>query len=133
MQFLTAANADVLLNGVDVVVDCLDNLPTRFHVEDACRRIVRPLVSAAVAGVSGHLTTIYPEDRGLRLLYGEPENAPLKGAETSLGTVPFAVVFLAALECAEVTKIILGRGTPLRHKLLVADLLGGTIELMTLR
>jgi molybdopterin/thiamine biosynthesis adenylyltransferase len=131
--FLTAQNATELLAGCQVVVDCLDNLRTRFEVEDACRRIGCPLVSAAVAGASGHITTIFPEDRGLRLVYGEPENLPLKGAETALGTVPYSVAFLASLECAEVAKILLGRGRPLRDKLLVADLTEGIVEVMNLR
>jgi molybdopterin/thiamine biosynthesis adenylyltransferase len=131
--FLTAQNAPELLAGCRVVVDCLDNLRTRFEVEDACRRLGCPMVSAAVAGASGHVTAIFPEDRGLRLIYGEPQELPLKGAETVLGTVPYAVAFLASLECAEVAKILLGRGALLRDKLLVADLAEGIIEVMNLR
>jgi len=132
-EFVTVENAGAVLGGCDVVVDCLDNLRTRFVVEDACRRIGCPLVSAAVAGASGHVTTIFPEDTGLRLIYGEPGQLPLKGAETSLGTLPYAVVFLATLECAEVVKVILKKGSLLRHKLLVADLMDGIVEVMTLR
>jgi molybdopterin/thiamine biosynthesis adenylyltransferase len=132
-RFLKPENARELLDGCDVVVDCLDTLRARFELEDACRIIHRPMVSAAVAGSSGHVTTIFPEDRGLRLIYGDPENVPLKGAETSLGTVPYAVFLLASLECAEVAKIILARGVPLRNKLLVADLTDGVIEVMNLR
>jgi molybdopterin-synthase adenylyltransferase len=132
-EFLSPENAANWLASCDVVVDCLDNLPARFMVEDACRRLRRPMVSAAVAGASGHVTTIFPGDRGLRLVYGEPQNLPLKGAETSLGTVPFSVTFLAALECAEVAKILLGKGSPLRGKLLLADLMDGMIEVMTLQ
>ncbi len=131
--FLTAQNAAELLAGCDVVVDCLDNLRTRFEVEDACRHIACPMVSAAVAGAAGHITAIFPQDRGLRLVYGEPQNLPLKGAETSLGTVPYSVTFLASLECAEVAKVLLGRGNLLRDKLLVADLTEGIIEVMNLR
>lgn len=132
-EFVTAENAVAVLGGCNVVVDCLDNLRTRFVVEEACRRIGCPLVSAAVAGASGHITTIFPEDKGLRLIYGEPEQLPLKGAEASLGTLPYAVVFLATLECAEVVKVILKKGSLLRHKLLVADLMDGIVEVMNLR
>jgi molybdopterin/thiamine biosynthesis adenylyltransferase len=132
-EFVTAENAEAVLAGCDVVVDCLDTLRTRFVVEDACRRIGCPLVSAAVAGSSGHVTTIFPEDKGLRLIYGEPGQLPLKGAETSLGTLPYTVVFLATLECAEVVKVILKKGKLLRHKLLVADLMDGVVEVMNLR
>lgn len=131
--FLTAQNAAELLAGCDVVVDCLDNLRTRFEVEDACRLIGCPMVSAAVAGAAGHITVVFPQDRGLRLVYGEPESLPLKGAETSLGTVPYSVAFLASLECAEAAKVLLGRGSLLRDKLLVADLTEGIIEVMNLR
>lgn len=131
--FLTAQNAAELLAGCDVVVDCLDNLRTRFEVEDACRLLGCPMVSAAVAGASGHLTVIFPQDRGLRLVYGEPQSLPLKGAEISLGTVPYSVAFLASLECAEVAKVLLGRGSLLRDKLLVADLTEAIIEVMNLR
>jgi molybdopterin/thiamine biosynthesis adenylyltransferase len=132
-EFVTADNAGAVLEGCNVVVDCLDNLRTRFVVEDACRSIGCPLVSAAVAGASGHVTTIFPEDTGLRLIYGEPGQLPLKGAETALGTLPHAVVFLATLECAEVVKVILKKGSLLRHKLLVADLMEGIVEVMNLR
>jgi molybdopterin/thiamine biosynthesis adenylyltransferase len=132
-EFVTAENAEAVLAGCDVVVDCLDTLRTRFVVEDACRRIGCPLVSAAVAGASGHVTTIFPEDTGLRSIYGEPTQLPLKGAETSLGTLPYAVIFLATLECAEVVKVILKKGSLLRHKLLVADLMDGIVEVMNLR
>jgi molybdopterin/thiamine biosynthesis adenylyltransferase len=131
--FLTEQNASELIAGCQVVVDCLDNLRTRFELEDACRRLGCSMVSAAVAGASGHVTAIFPEDRGLRLIYGEPQELPLKGAETVLGTVPYAVAFLASLECAEVAKILLGRGALLRDKLLVADLAEGIIEVMNLR
>jgi molybdopterin-synthase adenylyltransferase len=133
VEFLSPENADDWLASCDVVVDCLDNLPARFMVEDACRRLRRPMVSAAVAGASGHVTTIFPGDRGLRLVYGEPQNLPLKGAETALGTVPFSVTFLAALECAEVAKILLGKGSPLRGKLLLADLMDGMVEVIILQ
>lgn len=132
-RFVNPENARGLLGTCDVIVDCLDTLRARFEVEDACRSINRPMVSAAVAGASGHVTAIFPEDRGLRLIYGDPQNLPLKGAEATLGTVPYAVFLLASLECAEVAKIILGRGVPLRNKLLVADLTDGVIEVMSLR
>ncbi len=131
--FLTPDNADETLRGCDVVVDCLDNLPDRFVLEDACRRRGCPLVSSAVAGASGHVTTIFPADRGLRLIYGEPRDLPRKGAEAALGTLPYAVVFLATLECAETAKIILKKGGLLRDKLLVADLHEMLIEVMDLR
>lgn len=130
--FLTAENGRGLLSGCQAAVDCLDNLPSRFVLEDACRSCGIPLVSAAVAGSSGHVMSVYPEDHGLRAIYGEPERAPRKGAEAAFGTLPFAVWFLACLECAEVVKLLLRRGNPLRGRLFLADLIEGLFDLVRL-
>jgi molybdopterin/thiamine biosynthesis adenylyltransferase len=130
--FMDEQNSARLLKNSDLAVDCLDNLKTRFIVENACKNHKIPMVSAAVAGTTGHLTTIFPEDRGLRLIYGEPDRAPLKGAETLLGTIPYAVTFMATLECAEVIKIIQKKGSLLRNKLLIADLNDTSIEVLQL-
>ena len=131
-QFLNQQNGLDLLNRPDVIVDCLDNVKTRFILERLCRQIGSPLVSAAVAGATGHVTTIYPQDQGLKLIYGDPDKIPSQGAETSLGTVPHSVTFLAALECAEVVKIIQHKGSLLRNKLLVADLDDGVFDVIDL-
>jgi len=131
-QFLNKKNGLDLLNRPDVIVDCLDNVKTRFILERFCRQIGSPLVSAAVAGPTGHVTTIYPQDQGLKLIYGDPDKIPSQGAEASLGTVPYSVTFLAALECAEVVKIIQHKGSLLRNKLLVADLNEGVFDVINL-
>jgi molybdopterin/thiamine biosynthesis adenylyltransferase len=131
-QFLDEKNAVQLLDQPDVTVEGLDSVKARFILQRTCQHIGSPLVSAAVAGSSGHVTTIFPEDQGLKLIYGELTNPPSKGAETSLGTVPFSVTFLAALECAEVVKIVQKKGSLLRNKLLVADLSDGLVEVMNL-
>jgi molybdopterin-synthase adenylyltransferase len=132
-RFLTQENSLDLLAESDLVVDCLDNLKTRFELEHACKKIRAPLVSAAVAGSSGQLTTIFPDDNGFRLIYGDPHQAPLKGAETALGTMPYSVTTLAALECAEVVKVLLNRGTLLRNRLLIADLMDATFDIVSLQ
>jgi molybdopterin/thiamine biosynthesis adenylyltransferase len=131
-EFVGEANAASLLAGSDVVVDCLDNLPDRFILEKTAKKIGAPLVSAAVAGLSGQVTTIYPEDPGLVLVYGSPDEISAKGAEGTLGCLPQAVVLVASLECAEVLKILLGHPHLLRNRLLLVDLADNTFETMHL-
>lgn len=129
---LNDSNSVSLIEDSDVTVDCLDNVPARFVLERASKKIGSPLVSAAVAGISGHVTTIFPEDSGLELIYGEPDRLPQKGVEASLGCLPQAVTLLAAVECSEVIKILLGKGELLRNKLLFVDLVDNTIEVLQL-
>jgi molybdopterin-synthase adenylyltransferase len=131
--FLTADNAPELLGGSAVVVDCLDNLPTRFDVETACRRLNLPLISAAVAGATGQLTVIFPEDQGLAAIYGDPKGLSARGVEAVLGNLPHTVTLLASLQCAEVVKILLGKDHVLRNRLLLIDLTDPTFAIMRLQ
>lgn len=131
-DFLGADNGGDILRHVDLAIDCLDNIPSRFVLETACRQAAIPLVSAAIAGWSGQATVIFPGDAGLRQLYGPAEQAPPKGIEAALGTLPFAAVHLATVQCAETTTILLGRTSPLRQRLLLADLGDQQQELVVL-
>jgi molybdopterin/thiamine biosynthesis adenylyltransferase len=131
-EFLQENNVVRILENSDAVIDCLDNLNSRFLLEGATKKAGIPLVSAAVAGVSGHVTSIFHQDQGLRLIYGEPERLPQKGAETSLGCLPQAVTIMAALETSEVIKILLKKGNVLRNRLLIVDLTDHTMEVLDL-
>lgn len=131
-EFLQENNVVRILENSDAVIDCLDNLNSRFLLEGATKKAGIPLVSAAVAGVSGHVTSIFHQDQGLRLIYGEPERLPQKGAETSLGCLPQAVTIIAALETSEVIKILLKKGDVLRNRLLIVDLTDHTMEVLDL-
>ena len=90
------------------------------------------MVSAAVAGSAGHITTIFPEDPGLKLIYGDQVDPSIKGAEASFGCLPQAVTLLSSLECSEVLKILLKEGAVSRNKLIVVDLLDNTFDVLQL-
>jgi molybdopterin-synthase adenylyltransferase len=126
--FLDKKNASVLMDSWDVAVDCLDNVPTRFILENETKTSGIPLVTAAVAGLSGQVTTIFPGDKGMQLFYGDPEKLPPRGVEAILGTLPPVVTLFSTLECSEVIKIILGKKNILRNRLLVVDLTDNTFE-----
>jgi len=128
-------NRDDLFRHADAVVDCLDNIPSRFVLQDGARQAGIPLISAAVAGLSGHVTVILPEDQGLELIFGPREGAGHrpKGIETVLGCLPQAVYAIASMESAEAVKALLGHTDHLlRNKLLVIDLEHNTFETLRL-
>jgi molybdopterin-synthase adenylyltransferase len=131
-EFLNADNAAQRLASSDIIVDCLDNLDGRFVLAAASRETNTPLVSAALAGQSGHISVVFPDDRGLEDIYGQPGQLPSKGAETSLGCLPQAVTCLASLQCSEVMKLLLQPSMVLRNRLLIFDLADNTFEVMQL-
>lgn len=132
-EYLTDENADRYIAGSHVVVDCLDNIDSRFTLQSAARQAKIPMVSAAVGGLCGHITTIYPQDQGLELIYGASgQRTSAKGAETVLGCLPQAVGLIAAAESAEVIKVLLDQQT-LQNKMLVVDVTTHTYEVLALK
>jgi len=119
---LTGENAQGFLTGAQVVIDGLDNLPSRLVVERACRQLAIPYVHASIGGFAGQLMTIFPGDVGLSSLYGSsPDTMPEQGIETRIGNPPATVAIIAALQAQEVVKIITGVGAPIRNQILLID------------
>jgi molybdopterin/thiamine biosynthesis adenylyltransferase len=131
-EFFSAVNSGRLLAGVDLAVDCLDTITDRFVLEQACRKNSIPLISAAIGGTSGQATVIFPEDEGLRSIYGTAETAPSRGAEAAYGTLPFAAFYMAAVECAALAGLLLSGSSNLRNRLFVAEVADHTTELFHL-
>lgn len=131
-EFFTAGNAPTILAGVDLAADCLDSIGDRFLLEECCGRAGIPLVSAAIGGTSGQAMAIFPGDPGLRRIYGGPDKAGARGIEARLGTLPYAAIYMAAVECAEITTILLGRPPELRHRLMLAEIGEHTAEVIRL-
>jgi len=130
--FIDSKNVKRIIEGADVVVDALDNLPVRFMLQGACRELNIPLVHGAIAGFNGQLTTIFPQDKGLELIYGSNKNLPEHGSEVTLGAPTVTPALIASLEAQEVIKILLKRGKLFRNKLLYLNIENGTMEILKL-
>lgn len=130
---LTHSNAVEIVSGCDLAVDCLDNIPSRFALASAAAETAVPLVSAAVAGLSGHVTTLFPHGPGLESIYGpEDPHRAFKGEEIRQGCLAPAVNLMASLECVEVLNELLNRPGALKNRLLVVDLNDYTFETLAL-
>ncbi len=130
-RFLTAENGEELLAGAHIVVDCLDSISARLLVERLCEQRALPLVSAAIGGTSGQAIVVKPGDRLLSRIYGSSAGRSV-GVEGRLGTLPYAAVALAAVECAEVVALALGRPAALLGRLLFTDLADHSSQLIDL-
>jgi molybdopterin/thiamine biosynthesis adenylyltransferase len=124
---LDASNIMEIIEGYDVIVDGLDNFPTRYLLNDASVRLDIPVVSAAILGFDGQLSVFKPHDGPCyRCLFPEPppaELAPSCGANGVLGVLPGT---MGLLQATEVVKLVVGEGDPLIGRLLLYDALGAT-------
>jgi len=130
--FIDSDNVKKIIKEAAVVVDALDNLPSRFVLQRACRDLKIPLIHGAIAGFNGQLTTIFPEDKGLELIYGSDRDLPEHGSEATLGAPTVTPALIASLEAQEVIKVLLKRGKLFRNRLLYLDIEDGTIEVLNL-
>jgi molybdopterin/thiamine biosynthesis adenylyltransferase/rhodanese-related sulfurtransferase len=121
---LGADNIMEILPDYDIVVDGLDNFPTRYLLNDASVRLKVPVVSAAILGFEGQLSVFKPyEGPCYRCLFPVPppaELAPSCGANGVLGVLPGT---MGLLQATEVVKLVLGEGDPLIGRLLMYDAL----------
>ncbi|OQB26133.1 MAG: Molybdopterin-synthase adenylyltransferase [Chloroflexi bacterium ADurb.Bin180] len=118
-----------LLAGSEVVVDALDSLPTRLALQRAARRLQVPLVHGAIAGYVGQVMTIWPADGGLLGLYGSGDVAE-HGVEMQWGNPAATPMMTAAWQVQEVIKLLIGRGEPLRCKMLFMDAEWGQVDIL---
>jgi molybdopterin/thiamine biosynthesis adenylyltransferase/rhodanese-related sulfurtransferase len=123
-----------VLPGYDIVVDGLDNFPTRYLLNDASVRLQIPVVSAAILGFEGQLSVFKPYDGPCyRCLFPVPppaELAPSCGANGVLGVLPGT---MGLLQATEVVKLILGEGEPLIGRLLMYDALAARVTEVKVR
>ncbi len=120
-----ADNIMEIIEGYDVIVDGLDNFPTRYLLNDASVRLQIPVVSASILGFDGQISVFAPyEGPCYRCLYPTPppaELAPSCGANGVLGALPGV---MGVLQAIEVVKLVTGAGDPLIGHLLLYEALG---------
>ena len=131
---LDASNIMEIIEGWDVIVDGVDNFPTRYLLNDASVRLKIPVVSAAILGFEGQLSVFAPyEGPCYRCLFRQPppaELAPSCGANGVLGVLPGT---MGLLQATEVIKLIIGAGEPLIGRLLMYDALEATFTELKVR
>ena len=131
---LGADNIMEIIEGYDVIVDGLDNFPTRYLLNDASVRTQTPVVSASILGFEGQLSVFHPyEGPCYRCLYPTPppaELAPSCGAAGVLGVLPGV---MGLLQSVEVIKLVTGAGDTMAGRLLLYDALGTTFTELKVR
>ena len=131
---LDASNIMEIIEDYDVIVDGVDNFPTRYLLNDATVRLKIPVVSASILGFDGQLSVFAPyEGPCYRCLYPTPppaELAPSCGANGVLGALPG---IMGVLQAIEVVKLVTGAGEPLIGRLLLYEALGTTFTNLKLK
>jgi len=118
---LTETNADSIISQYDLIADGCDNFTTRFLVADACARSKKPLISAAVHGFEGQLSTFKPYLGAPHPSYRDfiPEPPPEAQTCAETGVLGAVCGIMGSLQAVEIIKELLGTGESLSGSLLL--------------
>jgi molybdopterin-synthase adenylyltransferase len=117
-------NVDELVGEAGIIVDCMDNFPTRYALNACARRKGIPFVHGSVWGLEGKLSFLHsPETACLQCLFPE---APPRALFPVLGATPGVI---GCLQAMETLKYLTGVGTTLKGSMLVWD--GSDMEFFT--
>lgn len=127
-ETITEGNISQLVDGCDVIVDAMDNLPTRYILNRCAVEKNIPFFHGAVNGFEGRVMTIIPgETACLRCIYRGPvpqEKFPV------IGVTPAVI---GSIQATEVIKYLVGIGKLLTNRLLIYDGLKVTFSEFTIK
>ncbi len=117
---LNASNALALLKGFQLIIDCTDNFPTRYLLNDASVLLDIPLIYASIYRFEGQVAVFnYQRSANYRDLYPLP---PRPEAVTNCeegGVLGALAGIIGSMQANEAIKVLAGIGDPLVNRLLV--------------
>jgi adenylyltransferase/sulfurtransferase len=129
---LDEANADGLLAGHDLVVDCSDGFETRYAVNAACCRARLGLVEGGAIGLTGLVMSIEPGDSACyRCAFPAPPPAGAAPTCAQAGVLGPAAGVVGSLQALEAIKLLAGLPGAITDAFLQVDLARG--EFLTVR
>lgn len=110
--------------GSNVIVDALDNIPSRLHVQKVARDLEIPLVHGAVMGMEGQAMIVFPEDKGLECLYEGSGNNTMN-TKSVLGV---SACVIGSFMASSVINVLIGKGKLARNSVFHFNSLGEGIS-----
>lgn len=128
-QPLRADDAAQVFADYDLVVECTDNMASRYLCNDAAVLTGTPLILASVYQYEGQLQVVSarPGNSCLRCLWPEPPAPGVAGSCSDAGVLGPVPGVLGAMQATEALKLLLHIGHP-DHGLLLVNLLDGVSQ-----
>lgn len=131
---LGADNVLDIIDGYDVIVDGMDNFPTRYLVNDAALLKKIPVVHGSIFRFEGQVTVFRPyEGPCYRCFVPEPPPAELAPSCSEAGVLGVLPGIVGSIQAMEAIKLLLDLGDPLVGRLLSYDALEETFRTFKMR
>ena len=109
-EMLDQELCDYYLPQVDLVLDCSDNIKTRYLINQACVDHKVPLVIGAATGFDGQQLVVDPRDKSsacYHCLFPTTEKAPANNCQT-IGILGPVLAVIAGMQSLQAIKLLTG-------------------------
>lgn len=119
-------NAERIIKGYHLVIDCTDNFDSKFFINDICVMKKKPFITGGVDDYKGQIMTYIPKisKKDFKSLFDELP----KYKNEDRGIYPPIVGIIGQLMVNEVLKYLFNIGAPLIDSLMVVDTLNNKFE-----
>jgi len=110
-EAILPSNARIILGGYDLILDCTDNAPTRYLLNDTAVALGKPLISGAALKYEGQLVTynLSPNGPCYRCLFPTPPSPQSMGSCEENGVLGVVTGIIGSLQALETIKFITGQ------------------------
>ena len=114
---LISGDPSELIEDADLIIDCLDNIETRYVINDYSVRTGVPIVHGGINGYAGQLSFICPpETPCIRCIF--PESLP---ADEPIPVIGATAGIIGSMQAIEAVKFLTCSGELLKNQLLIID------------
>ncbi|MDG2370173.1 MAG: HesA/MoeB/ThiF family protein [Flavobacteriales bacterium] len=127
---LTTKNTYNTIKNYDLIIDCTDNIQTKYLINDTCILLEKPLVFGAVFKHEGQIAVFNYNGSGTyRCLFPKQQNTSMLNCEDS-GVLGIITSIIGAFQVNESLKILLNYGEILTNKLKIYNSLDSSTTII---
>ena len=121
--FLTQENAANIIKDYDIIIDCTDNYPARYLINDTCVTLGKPFIYGSIGDTKGQLAVFNYQtpSANYRTLYPNEKELIAQG-NINRGVMGVLPSVIASLQVNEDVKMVTGTGKVLKDMLFMIDL-----------
>ena len=127
---LATTNAYETIKDYDLIIDCSDNFPTKYLINDACVVLDKPLIYGAVFKHEGQVAVFnYKGSASYRCLFPKQESSSTLNCNDS-GVMGTITSIIGAFQVNETIKVLLNYGEILSNKLKIYNSLNSNTTII---
>jgi adenylyltransferase/sulfurtransferase len=132
VDHLCAENAPDYLSGASVLIDGLDNIRTRFLLNDVAVRQGVPYIYGGAVGTEGRAMPVLPNEACLRCIFPEPFAGPQQPTCDTAGVLMSTVLAVAARQATLALQWMSGRSDQITRSIWSFDAVTGRTSMASI-